>query len=90
MAKFLAVHTLPAPVTVEEAAYVGKAVKDNLTVDAYWVGSWAQLNDEGKIVKIYCEWNAKSADDIREVFSKFQGFPVDGIYPLAVVDPENL
>ncbi|MCD6504753.1 DUF4242 domain-containing protein [Candidatus Bathyarchaeota archaeon] len=90
MAKFLAVHTLPAPVTVEEAAYMGKAVKSNLTADAYWVSSWVQLNDEGKIVKIYCEWNAKNADAIREVFSKIQGFPVDGIYGLAVVDPETL
>ena len=89
MAKFLAVHTLPAPVTVEEAAYVGKAVKDNLTVDAYWVGSWAQLNDEGKIVKIYCEWNAVDAESIRKVTAKVPELPVDGIYPMAIVDSEN-
>mgnify|MGYP000303553330 CR=1 FL=1 len=90
MAKFLAIHTLPVPITPEEAMAVGNAVKSNVTVDAYWVSSWAQLNEEGKIVRIYCEWNAKNADAIREVFSKIQVFPVDGIYGLAVVDPETL
>lgn len=64
MAKFLAIPTLPVPVTPEEAAFIGKAVKGNVTVDAYWVSSWAQLNDEGNIVRIYCEWNAKSADAV--------------------------
>ena len=47
MAKFLAIPTLPVPVTPEEAALIGKAVKGNVTVDAYWVSSWAQLNDKG-------------------------------------------
>jgi len=90
LAKFLAIHTLPVPITPEEAMAVGNAVKSNVTVDAYWVSSWAQLNGEGKIVRIYCEWNAKSAEAIREVFSKTPDLPVDGIYPMATVDSETL
>ncbi len=53
--KFLAVHTLPTPLTREEAVAIAKKVKENCTVDVYWVKSWVQLNDEEKIVKIYCE-----------------------------------
>ena len=40
MTKFLAVHPLPAPATVEEATPLGKKAKANATVDAYWVRSW--------------------------------------------------
>lgn len=47
MTKFLAVHPLSAPATVEEATPLGKKAKANATVDAYWVRSWCQLNKEG-------------------------------------------
>jgi len=33
-----------------------KSVKAYHTPDAYWVKSWLQLNEEGKITKIICEW----------------------------------
>ena len=48
LAKFLAIHTLPTPATSEEAAVLGKKAKAKMTVDAYWVKSWAQLNNDGK------------------------------------------
>jgi len=67
MPKFLVVHTLPTPATAEEATPIGKKEKANATVDAYWVKSWCQLNEEGKIVKILCEWNAVNAEAVREV-----------------------
>jgi hypothetical protein len=88
MPKFLAVHPLPAPVTLEEAAPAGKAAKANSTVDAYWLGAWAQLNEEGKIVKILCEWNAVNIEAVREVLAKVP-IPVEGIYPMTVVDSED-
>jgi allophanate hydrolase subunit 1 len=81
MAKFLAVHTMPTPLTREEALVIAKKVKDNCTVDAHWVKSWVQLNDEEKIVKIYCEWNGKAADDVRRVIEKSQ-LPLDEIHPM--------
>ncbi len=91
MGKFLAVHTLPSPATIEEVAPVGKAVKAKSTSDAYWVSSWAQLDGKGKITRILCEWDAKDAQSIRRVFDeivKTIPFPVDGIYPMTKVDAE--
>ena len=89
MPKFLVVHTLPAPATVEEATPLGKKAKASVTVDAYWVKSWGQLNEEGKIVRIYCEWNAVDAESIRKVLAKVPELPVDGIYPMMIVDSED-
>jgi hypothetical protein len=90
MAKFLVVHTLPAPATVEEATPLGQKAKASVTdVDAYWVKSWGQLNEEGKIVKILCEWNAVDAEAIRKTLAKIPELPVDGIYPMAIMDSED-
>ena len=90
MPKFLVVHTLRAPASVsEEATPLGKKVKANVTVDAYWVRSWGQLNKDGKIVKILCEWNAVNMEAVRKVLSKVPELPVDGIYPMMIVDAED-
>jgi len=86
--KFLVVHPIPAPVTFAEATPVAKAAKVNSTVDAYWVQSWAQLNEEGKIVKIMCQWNASSAEAVRQVLKKVPA-PSEGPYPMAVADSED-
>ena len=88
MPKFLVVHPIPVPVTPEEAAPVAKAAKANSTVDAYWVQSWAQLNEEGKIVKIMCQWNAASAGAVVDVLKKVPA-PSEGPYPMVVVDSED-
>jgi hypothetical protein len=88
MPKFLAVHPLPAPVTLAEATPAGKAAKATNTLDAYWVNAWCQLNEEGKIVKILCQWNATSIEEVRKVLAKVP-IPVEGIYPMMVVDPED-
>ncbi len=88
MPKFLAVHPLPAPVTLEEATPAGKAAKANHTVDAYWVGAWAQQNEQGKIVRILCQWNATSAEEVRKVLAKVP-IPLEGVYPMMVVDAED-
>ncbi|MGB9960528.1 MAG: nickel-binding protein [Candidatus Bathyarchaeales archaeon] len=81
--KFLAVHTFTTPLTPEEALAIAKKVKDNCTVDTRWVRSWVQLNDKEEIVKIYCEWSGKSADDIRKIIEKVQ-LPLDGLHPMMV------
>jgi len=86
--KFLVVHPIPTPVTIEEATPVAKAAKANSTVDAYWVQSWAQLNEEGKIVKILCQWNATNAGAVVEVLNKFPA-PSEGPYPMVAVDSED-
>jgi hypothetical protein len=89
MPKFLAVHPMPKPVAVEEATPLGKKAKANATLEAYWVRSWIQLNEEGKIVKMLCEWNAVDINAIRKVLAKVPELPVEGIYPLIIVDSED-
>ncbi len=82
MAKFIAVHPVGKELTLEAAAPIAKAVKTNLTVDAYWIRSW-YAREEGKL---YCEWNAKDAESIREVFAKASpDFPVEGVYELEMM-----
>ena len=88
MPKFLAVHPLPAPVTLAEATPAGKAAKASNTVDAYWIGAWAQCNEEGKIVKILCQWNATNINEVRKVLADVP-IPVEGIYPMTIVDSED-
>ena len=88
MPKFLAVHPLKAPATIEEATPAGKAAKANSTVDAYWVCSWSQLDEKGKIVKILCQWNAVNIEAVRKVLAKVP-VPLEGIYPMMVVDSED-
>lgn len=88
MPKFLVVHPLPAPLTVAEATPAGKAAKANNTVDAYWIGAWGQCNEEGKIVKILCQWNATTAEEVSKVLAKVP-IPLEGIYPMIVVDAED-
>ena len=88
MPKFIAVHPFPAPVSIEEGTPLGKAVKAKTTVDAYWVSSWAQLNEEGKVVKLFCQWNATSIAAIRAVIADIP-MPTEGIYPMVIVDSED-
>ena len=87
MGKFLAVHPLPSPMTVEQAEPIAKATKAKASADAYWVGAWLQNNEQGKTTKIFCEWDAKDAESIRRALSTIQ-IPVEGIYPMAKVDAE--
>jgi len=89
MPKFLVVHTLPAPATVEQATPFGKKAKAASTLDAYWVRSWSQLDEKGRIVKLLSEWNAVDAKSVSKVLAKVPELPVDGIYPMMIVDSED-
>jgi len=91
MGKFLAVHTLPSPATTEQVIPVAKAAKAKSTTEAYWIGSWVQLDEKGNVTRIFCEWDAKDAGSIRKIFDeivKTIPFPVDGIWPMTKVDAE--
>ncbi len=79
MAKFLLVHTVGKELTLETVTPVAKAMKANSTVDAYWVRSW-YAREEGKL---YCEWDAKDAESIRQVSAKAApDLPIEGVYEL--------
>ncbi len=88
MPKFIAVHPLPGPATVADATPIAKTVRANSTASAYWVRSWAQCTEDGKITKLFCEWNAGSVREIQKALENVQ-LPTEGIYPLMVVDSED-
>ena len=81
MAKYLVVHPMGKELTQEAAAPIAKAVKANLTADAYWVKTW-YARDEGKL---YCEWDAKDAASIQNVCAKTPELPIEGIYALEML-----
>jgi len=87
--KFIALHTLPEPGDLEAATPIGKKVKAYSTLNAYWVETWVQLNEKGKVLRFICEWNAKDAASIQKVFDKVPELPVDGIYPMTKLDSED-
>jgi len=82
MAKFLVVHPIGKELTLEAGTPVGKSVKANCTVDAYWVRSW-YAREEGKF---YCEFDAKDAESVRQIVAKAApDFPVEGVYKLEMM-----
>lgn len=88
MAKFLAVHPLPTPASVEEVNPAGKWAKAHSTDETRWVRSWAQLNEEGKIVKILCEWNSPNIEKVRKILAEAP-IQTEGVYPMMVVDSKD-
>ena len=88
MPKFMAVHPLPGPTTVADATPIAKEVRANTTAGAFRVRCWAQCTEDGKISKLFCEWNAGNAGEIRRALQGIQ-LPTEGIYPLMVVDSED-
>ena len=88
--KFLAVHPLPAPATLEEVAPIAKRAKAASSVDAYWVCSRCQLDEAGKITKLFCQWNASNIEAVQNaVCGRNVPLPLEGVYPMAVVDSED-
>ena len=89
MPKFLAIHTFPEPAPVEAATPIGQGVKKFCNADAYWVISWAILNEEGHIKKILCQWDAKDVDSIKKILEKIPQLPTEAIYPLGIFQAED-
>jgi hypothetical protein len=70
----------------EAVAPLARKVAANATLEAYWVGTQVQLNDEGKVTRFICEWNAKDAKSVEDVFAKVPELPYDGVYPMTKLD----
>lgn len=82
MAKFLVVHPVGKEMTLEAGKPIGQAIKANLTADAYWIRSM-YAREEGKL---YCEWDAKDAESIRQVLAKAAPeLPTEGVYSLELM-----
>ena len=87
--KFLAVHDMAEPISVEEAAAMGRKVRDLTTQEVRWISTWVQLTEEGLIRRIYCCWESPDAESIRKILSDVQ-FPLEGIYQMIEVNPTTL
>ena len=63
-----------------------KKLKSNCTDDADWVRSWGVPEQE----KLYCEWDAKDPESIRDIFEKGGGgIVIEAIYEMQVVEDED-
>jgi len=65
MPRYLAIHLVDPPVDDELVRPIAKKCKANLSTDAYWVRSWLQLTEDGRVSKVFCEWDSKDADSVR-------------------------
>ena len=72
--KYMAIHKLPETMKSEAVELLTRNVAANSTLDAYWVGTLVQLDDEGQVLRFICEWNAKDVKSVEDVFTKFQSF----------------
>jgi hypothetical protein len=66
VAKYMVIHNVGNELTFELAKPFAEAVKTQHTVDAYWINSF-YLREKGKL---YCEWDAKDVDSVRQVISQ--------------------
>lgn len=66
MPRFVAIHPVDPPVDVEAVGPIAKKCKEGLSLDAYWVKSLLQLTDDGKVSKVFCEWDGKDAASVRK------------------------
>ncbi|MCL4466412.1 MAG: DUF4242 domain-containing protein [Chloroflexi bacterium] len=83
MAKFLALHTVDPRMFVTDPnfTFVKKALA-SMTPDVYCIRS-LMAKGAGKIA---CEWEASSEQALIDVFAKVPELPVDGIYPVEVME----
>lgn len=85
--KFLVVHPLKAPMSLEDGVPLMKRIAANMTADAYWITSWGQFNEEGKIVRVLCRWDAANAEAVRTAVAKLcPELPLEGVYPMMTMD----
>jgi len=87
MPKFLIEHTFgkeffKLPQVEQDKSL--KAAKAALTTDAYWVRSYMVP----ELGKVYCEWDAKDAESIKQTFTKL-GMTFDKISEAKIIFSED-
>jgi len=91
MPRYIAIHPVDPPVHGDELAQLAKRSKASLSTDAYWVKSWLQLTEDGKVSKVFCEWDAKDADSIlKSVEASIPELPAsEGVFQVAEICGED-
>jgi len=88
--KFIAVHTLQSPIKEDQIKEAASSCRAENCNDAYWIDSWTQLNDNGEITTIYCQYDAKDAESVAALLKKgAPDLPVQGIYPMGKLEAED-
>jgi len=73
--------------SLEQAAPLLKRLAGSMTAEAYWIASYCLTNEEGKVVKAMCRWDATSLEAVKEAVAKLMPeMPVESVYPLLVLD----
>ena len=90
MAKFVAVHPVDPPVKMDSVGPIAKKAKAAVTTDAYWVKSWCELNDSGDVTAVYCEWDGKNAQTVKDALTKsIPELPFSKVSPVAEIQGED-
>ncbi len=91
MPRYIAIHPVEPPVNGELVAPMAKKCKANLTSDAYWVRSWLQLTDDGRVSKVFCEWDSKDVDSVRHSLAASipELPPSEGIFEVVEIRGED-
>ena len=90
MSKYLAIHPVDPPVNTDDVVPIAKKAKHALTADAYWVKSWLQLNDDGKVTAVYCEWDGKDAESVKKTLSdSIPELPFSDVTKMAEIHGED-
>ena len=85
MARFIAIHSVPAHATQEQVFAGAKRVKASLAPGTDWLNSWGVPEAD----KLFCEWEAPDVDAIRASLEPVKDlFPIEIIYEVEWIDPQ--
>lgn len=90
MSKLLAIHSLKSPTKAADIDPIAKSVKAHNSSDAYWVRSWLQMDEQGDVTKILCEWDADDAEKVAKTLKECApDLPLDGVYAMGEIQSES-
>ena len=91
MPKYVAIHPVEPPVDKEAVASVATKCKASLSTDAYWVKSWLQLDESGRVSRVFCEWDSKDEETLRKTLlaSIPELPPTEGVFEITEICNPN-
>jgi len=90
MPKYIAIHPVDPAASMDSVGPVAKKAKAGNSIDAYWVKSWCKLNDKGEVMAIYCEWDGKDEQSVRDALTQsIPELPFSEVSPMAEIHGED-
>ncbi len=92
MEKFISVHIFPSPLTQREGFELTIQGREQAKASGKvkFLEAWVQVitrTSERRVNKAYCLWEAPDIESVMEAIGKA---PVEGVYPVVVVEPEKV